>query len=127
MMQNAPLVWGELAVTDMDRATAFYNEHFGCQFRREDNAECQYAVLECEDKQAASIGLIKHPMAKPSMDGSVIYLHFADKLGPLVARLEQAKVEILMPPMGIKEGECGYIALFADSEGNRVGLWCPAL
>ncbi|WP_447018507.1 hypothetical protein [Shewanella algae] len=32
-----------------------------------------------------------------------------------------------MPPMPIKEGECGYCAQIADSEGNRLGLWAMQL
>jgi len=87
MLHQAPLVWGEIAVENMDRALAFYGQHFGVSFRREIMNDMEMAILETEDKQAASIGLVKHEMMLPSMNGSVVYLHLSDKLEPLVARL----------------------------------------
>lgn len=123
MLHQAPLVWGEIAVENMDRALAFYGQHFGVSFRREIMNDMEMAILETEDKQAASIGLVKHEMMLPSMNGSVVYLHLSDKLEPLVARLAANGVTILLPVMAIKEGECGFISLFVDSEGNKVGLW----
>ncbi|MBW8182343.1 VOC family protein [Shewanella nanhaiensis] len=123
MLHQAPLVWGEIAVENMDRAVEFYGKHFGVSFRRETMNDMEMAILETEDKEAASIGLVKHEMMKPSAHGSVLYLHLSDKLTPLVDKIAQAGVNILLPVMPIKEGECGFIALFEDSEGNTVGLW----
>lgn len=123
MLQQAPLVWGEIAVNNMDRAVAFYGKHFSVSFKREIINDMEMAVLETEDKEAASIGLVRHAMMQPSAQGSVLYLHLSDKLSPLVERIAQGGVNILLPVMPIKDGECGFIALFEDSEGNRVGLW----
>lgn len=123
MLQQAPLVWGEIAVENMDRAVAFYSEHFSVSFKRETMNDMEMAVLETEDKEAASIGLVKHEMMKPSAHGSVLYLHLSDELTPLVDKIAQAGVKVLLPVMPIKEGECGFIALFEDCEGNTVGLW----
>lgn len=81
------------------------------------------AIIATQDPQAASVGLVKHPMMQPSADGSVVYLHLSEQLSPLVAKLTQAEVNIVLPVMPINDGECGYIALFVDSEGNKVGLW----
>ncbi|ABL99397.1 VOC family protein [Shewanella amazonensis] len=127
MQATQPLVWGEIAVTDMARAIAFYQAQFDVSFRREDMDEVEYAILECSDEKAATIGLMKHPEFKPGQGGACLYLHLTDNLGQLVGKLEHNQVQIVMPPMGIKGGECGYIALFVDSEGNTVGLWSPAL
>ncbi|GDY25536.1 MULTISPECIES: VOC family protein [unclassified Agarivorans] len=123
MLAVAPLVWGEIAVADMDRALAFYAEHFDLTFRRENMGDMEMAILETEDPEAASIGLCKHEMMKPSLDGSTLYLHLSEKLSPLVNKITDAGVQILLPLTAINEGEHGYIALFVDSEGNKVGLW----
>ncbi|WP_394200452.1 VOC family protein [Shewanella waksmanii] len=123
MLAHAPLVWGEIPVADMDRATAFYQRHFDVQFKYQHNDDMQMAIIETEDPQAASIGLIKHPMMQPSSQGSVVYLHLSPQLTPLVDKLVQAEVKIVLPVMPINDGECGYVALFVDSEGNTVGLW----
>ncbi|NMH64476.1 VOC family protein [Shewanella salipaludis] len=127
MLPIAPLVWGEIPVTDMDRAIAFYQHHFTLAFKNETMGDMEYAVLLTEQPDAASIGLIKHTGTEPSLQGSVVYLHLSDKLQPLLDRLASAGVEILMPATGIKDGECGYCAQFVDSEGNRVGLWARDL
>lgn len=65
MQATQPLVWGEIAVTDMARAIAFYQAQFDVSFRREDMDEVEYAILECSDEKAATIGLMKHPEFKP--------------------------------------------------------------
>ncbi|WP_198782957.1 VOC family protein [Shewanella putrefaciens] len=123
MLSIAPLVWGEIPVSDMNRAIAFYQQHFGVEFKRDDMEDMEYATIVTEDVSAASIGLVKCSMSQPSMQGSTVYLHFSTQLQPLVDKLTAADVNILLPVTPIKEGECGYIALFVDSEGNKVGLW----
>ncbi|MDH1470995.1 VOC family protein [Shewanella sp. GD03713] len=123
MLSIAPLVWGEIPVSDMDRAIAFYQQHFGVEFKRDDMEDMQYATLVTEEEGAASIGLVKYSMSKPSMEGSTVYLHFSAQLQPLVDKLVAANVTMLLPVTPIKDGGCGYIALFVDSEGNKVGLW----
>ncbi|QLE84944.1 VOC family protein [Shewanella sp. Scap07] len=123
MLTHTPLVWGEIPVADMARATAFYQQHFDVEFKHQDSDDMQMAIIATQDPQAASVGLVKHPMMQPSGDGSVVYLHLSEQLSPLVAKLTQAKVNIVLPVMPINDGECGYIALFVDSEGNKVGLW----
>ena len=123
MSHQAPLVWGEIAVDNMDRAVEFYGKHFGVSFRREVMNDMEMAILETQSKEAANIGLVKHEMMKPSPHGSVLYLNLSKKLSPLLESIAKAGVRVLLPVMPIKEGECGYIALFEDSEGNTVGLW----
>lgn len=123
MLSIAPLVWGEIPVSDMNRAIAFYQQHFGVEFKRDDMEDMEYASIVTEDTSAASIGLVKCSMSQPSMQGSTVYLHFSTHLQPLVDKLAAANVNILLPVTPINGGECGYIALFADSEGNKVGLW----
>ena len=126
MLQQAPLVWGEIAVENMSRAIEFYGEHFSATFRKELMNDMQMAILETEQRPGASVALVQHPMMKPSQDGCVVYLHFTEQLTPLVDKLQQAGVTILLPIMAIKEGECGFSCLFIDSEGNKVGLWSPS-
>ncbi|WP_428636749.1 VOC family protein [Shewanella sp.] len=126
-LQQAPLVWGEIAVADMARAKVFYQSQFGVSFREQQMFGMEMAILETEAPQAASIALVKHDMMRPSSEGSILYLHLSDHLAPMVERLERNGVEIALPIMAINEGECGYSCVIVDSEGNRVGLWAPSL
>ncbi|NRA59850.1 MAG: VOC family protein [Psychrobium sp.] len=127
MLPIAPLVWAEIAVADMERAINFYQTHFAVSFKRETIQDIEMAILETSSQEDAGVALVKHQMMQPSMNGSTIYLHLSETLSPLISKLEQAGIEILMPAFAINDGECGYSALFADSEGNKVGLWAKSL
>lgn len=123
MLQQSVLVWGEIAVADMDRAVAFYQQHLGLTFKHESMEGLQMAIVEQQDAHGAGAALVKCDMMTPSMQGSLVYLHLGKPVSEAVAKLEQGGVEILLPAMPIKDGECGHIAIFKDSEGNKVGLW----
>jgi len=127
MLTNAPLVWAEIAVSDMNRAIDFYQTNFNVSFTRQTMDEMEMAILDKKSQEDAGIALVKYHMMTPSMDGATIYLHLSDTLNPLLATLEQAGVKILMAAFPINGGECGYSALFADSEGNKIGLWSKNL
>jgi len=127
MLNNTPLVWAEIAVNDMNRAIEFYQTHLGLTFTREVINDMEMAVINKASQDDAGVALIKHQMMKPSMDGSTIYLHLSDNLSPLLAKLKQQGVIIIMDAIPIHDGECGYSATFADSEGNKVGLWSKNL
>ena len=123
MLEHTPLVWAEIAVTDMSRAQAFYNKHFGLTFKLNVMNDMEMAVVETTEQSMTNLALVKHDMMKPSLDGSTIYLHVTDALAQQMSALQQAGVEVLLPAMPIKDGSCGNIAIFVDSEGNKIGLW----
>jgi predicted enzyme related to lactoylglutathione lyase len=137
MLEHSPLVWAEISVTDMNRAVTFYQTHFSLTFKHEVMNDMEMSIAETVDigdpsAETANIGdpsfaLLKHDMMVPSRDGSTVYLHLSLTLNDKVNEIQKAGVEILLPPMPIKDGECGYIAIFVDSEGNKVGLWSQTL
>lgn len=127
MLEHSPLVWAEIAVTDMNRAMDFYHTHFGLTFIQETIGDMEMAIVETTNTDDASVALMKHEMMKPSKEGSTIYLHLTATLEDKINVLEKANIEIALPAMPIKDGTCGYIAIFIDSEGNKVGLWSQNL
>lgn len=127
MLEHSPLVWAEISVIDMKRAVAFYQTHFGLTFKHEVMNDMEMSIAETANISDPSFALLKHNMMVPSRDGSTVYLHLSLTLEDKVNEIKAAGVEILLPPMPIKEGECGYIAIFIDSEGNKVGLWSQSL
>ena len=127
MLEHSPLVWAEIAVTDMNRAMDFYQTHFGLTFNQETIGDMEMAIVETTDNNDASVALMKHEMMQPSKQGTTIYLHLTATLKEKMDALEKANVEIALPAMPIKDGACGYIAIFIDSEGNKVGLWSKNL
>jgi uncharacterized protein len=127
MLEHPPLVWAEIAVTDMNRAMAFYQDNFALTFKQETINDMEMAIVETTTRGDASVALLKHEMMVPSRDGSTVYLHLTATLQNKVTELERANVEMVLPAMPIKDGECGYIAIFIDSEGNKIGLWSQNL
>jgi len=127
MLEHSPLVWAEIAVTDMNRAVAFYQTHFGLTFKHDVMNDMEMAIVETANIGDPSVALLKHDMMKPSRDGSTVYLHLSLTLNDKVNEIKEAGVEILLPAMPIKDGECGHIAIFVDCEGNKVGLWSQNL
>ena len=69
----------------------------------------------------ASGGLAKSQMHVPSKEGSIIYLNANPALDNVLARIEGAGGEVVVPKTQITE-EIGYMAFFIDTEGNNVAL-----
>jgi len=117
-MANA-LNWFELPVTDLDRATRFYETLLGVPMRREVFQGTPMAIFPYADKGVGG-ALLKMDHRKPSAEGSVVYLDASDKLDACLARAEKAGGAVVLARTEI--GEPGFIALVRDSEGNVVGL-----
>ncbi|HLO78605.1 MAG TPA: VOC family protein [Magnetospirillum sp.] len=118
---HSVIVWFELPVTDLDRAETFYGAVLGHPLRREHSPD---GALEMSvfDPPGAEIkgALVKGDNFVPAPNGTLVYLHAGDDLAAPLARVEKAGGTVVMPKTAI--GPYGHIAIFTDSEGNRVGL-----
>ncbi len=123
-MQNNAIGWVEVPVTDMDRAIRFYQTVFDFKIERQQLGPLDMGWFPwVEDGLGASGSLVYHKeMYKPSNDGVLIYFtaHSGDLQNEL-DRVEGAGGQVLQPKTLITE-EIGYMAVFIDSEGNRVAL-----
>ena len=61
---------------------------------------------------------------KPSAAGSLVYLNGGEDLSTPLGRVEKAGGAVVMPKTKISD-EIGYIAMFTDTEGNRVAFHAP--
>lgn len=121
-MQNA-LNWFEIPAADLDRAARFYERVFDAPLRREKMCDAELAVFPYAETGVGG-SLIAHANIAPRDNGTLVYLNAGEDLSPLLGRVEAAGGRIAMPKTEITP-EIGYIALFIDSEGNRVGLHSP--
>jgi predicted enzyme related to lactoylglutathione lyase len=112
--------WFEIPVSDLDRATRFYESVFATGLRREEMNGMRMAVFSCE-QPATGGALLACAEGKPGDHGVVIYLDGGGDLGVPLGRVSGAGGKVLMEKTRISP-EIGYIGMFADSEGNRVGL-----
>lgn len=60
---------------------------------------------------------------EPSSEGSLLYFAVNERLSDVLARVDDAGGEVLIPPYGL--GTNGYAAVLLDCEGNRIALHGP--
>ena len=119
---NNVINWFEIPVAEMDRAVAFYEPVLQVTLRRE-NMDCaEMAVFPYQDP-APGGALAKFDGVKPSDQGCIIYLH-TDNLAATLDRVSSAGGRCVFGPLELAK-DIGTIALFIDSEGNRIGLHQP--
>ena len=102
----------ELPVESVDRAAAFYKQVFGWHFQPPDGG---VAYLDSRPE----VGLSEH--GTPSGDG-VRPTVSVSSIEETLATAELAGGRTLEPATDVG---IGWTAMFEDTEGNHVGLWCP--
>ncbi|MGX1929188.1 VOC family protein [Flagellimonas sp. 2504JD4-2] len=114
--------WFEIPVTDMERASTFYNKVFQIEIQVQDFGGTLMGWFPwAEGKPGANGSLIQHESYNPSeTHGVLVYFASADVQNEL-DRVESAGGKILRPKTQISP-EVGYMGVFSDSEGNRIAL-----
>ena len=116
--------WFEIPATDLNRATKFYETIFDTQLIPMDMPEIKMRMFALTDMMSGVGGAVVDSGGshKPSAThGPLIYLNGSPDLQIVLDRVEPAGGEVLMPKTEITP-EYGYMALFLDTEGNRIGL-----
>lgn len=112
--------WFEIPSVDFQRAVSFYSSILDAnievqQFNGMDMGFFPYA------EGSVSGAVVSYPDSKPSTDGVLIYLNGGDDLTAVLERVEPAGGKIAMPKTEISS-DIGFMAMFFDSEGNKVAL-----
>ena len=119
--ENA-LNWFEISVSDIGRATKFYETIFDIQLQQQEMMGMKMAFFPYEDMNGkVSGGLVQGPIHKPSADGAKIYLNANPDLSDALSKIEAAGGKVVMTKTKISD-EVGYMAFFTDTEGNTVAL-----
>ncbi len=122
-MERNMVGWFEIPVVDMDRAKEFYDTVFQISIQLHDLGGTKMGWFPADyDKPGTSGSLIQNKdWYKPSnTDGVLIYFSSADVDNEL-SRVEKAGGKITQPKTQISP-DIGYMALFVDTEGNRIAL-----
>ncbi len=114
-----PVAFFEVISPNQERAQKFYAELFSWQVSA-DPAMGGYALVDTGAGPGAVGGGIGASMA-PEDTGVKIYMR-VDDLEAYMSRAEQLGGARVTPPMELP-GDFGTIAIIADPDGNRVGLW----
>lgn len=114
------LNWFEIPAIDFARAKTFYATVLDAQIHEDPNT--QYAYLPSDPQKGGFGGAIASgENFVPSMTGTTVYLDGGNDLSIPLSRVESAGGTIILPKTNIGENR-GFIALFIDTEGNKVGF-----
>jgi len=122
-MDNA-ISWFEIPATDIDRAQQFYETVFQITMQPMDFQQTKMRMFPIDDPMKGIGGTIidSGGFHKPSAtDGPLIYLNGNPNVQIFLDRVEAAGGKIMVPKTEISP-EYGYMAVFLDTEGNRVAL-----
>ncbi len=116
--------WFEIPATDLSRAQKFYETIFNIQMIPFDTPNFQMSMFPVEDMMNGIGGAISKAEGfyKPSAsDGPLVYLNANPDVQNVLDKIEAAGGKIVVPKTQISP-EFGYMAVFLDTEGNRVAL-----
>lgn len=124
MVFTHAISWFEIPTQDLDRAQKFYEAIFDIQLIPVDMPQLQMRMFPVSDMMNGVSGSLVYnaDFFKPSAtDGPLIYLNGNPDVQIVLDRIEAAGGKIMVPKTQISP-EHGYMAVFIDTEGNRVGL-----
>jgi uncharacterized protein len=124
MVFNNAISWFEIPTTDLQRAQTFYETIFEIQMIPMDTPNLKMRMFPVQDPMNGVGGALCYAdgFYKPSStDGTLIYLNANPDVQIVLDRIDKAGGKIMVPKTQISP-EHGYMAVFIDSEGNRVAL-----
>lgn len=122
MKQNA-IGWFDIYVSDMDRATDFYQAVFKKTLevmKDPTDSNVQMKAFPTDmGVYGAGGALVQREGANPGVGGTTVYFGVED-CSIEEARVSDAGGQVIRPKMSI--GDFGWISLCMDTEGNMFGL-----
>ncbi len=122
-MQHA-ISWFEIPTTDINRAQKFYEAVFQIQMTPIDMENIKMRMFPLDNPMEGVGGALVDTggFHKPSTtDGVLIYLNGNPDVQIFMDRVEAAGGKTIVPKMEISP-EYGDMAIFMDTEGNRIAL-----
>ena len=122
IFKNA-ISWFEIPALDLDRAQKFYEAVFDIRMVSLDLPELKMRMFPIENSMNVGGALCYNEnFYKPSStDGPLIYLNANPDVQDILDKIEAAGGKIIVPKTEISP-EYGHMAVFIDSEGNRIAL-----
>ncbi len=110
----------EIPATNFTRAKDFYSTLFNTEMHVQSIMGSQMAFFNAPDN-GVSGAICTGEGYEPSKVGTLPYLNGGEDLENVLQKVPEAGGEILMPKTHVSE-EVGYVAMFLDTEGNRIAL-----
>ncbi len=122
-MQNA-ISWFEIPTTNIDRAQKFYEAIFGITLIPMDMPNIKMRMFPLDDMMTQVGGALVDSGGfhkASATDGPLIYLNGNPDVQHIMDKVVEAGGSILVPKTEISP-EYGFMGVFMDTEGNRIGL-----
>jgi hypothetical protein len=115
--------WFEIPTTDLDRATRFYEAIFQVKLNPLDLPNIRMRMFPLKNMNDVGGALVdsKGFHIPSATDGPLLYLNANPDVQDVLDRIPAAGGKVLMPKTMISP-EYGHMALFLDTEGNRIAL-----
>ncbi|MEM8731363.1 MAG: VOC family protein [Pseudomonadota bacterium] len=111
-------VWAEIPVTDLDKATAFYEAVFETELKRNDMGP--NPIVDFQTKGGMGVAGHLYP-GVPAARGSGPTVHLSVQgLEAAIERVKAAGGTVVSPPIEIPPGRFAYCE---DLDGNSLGLF----
>lgn len=114
------VVWFEIPVTDMDKATTFYNDVFQTELMMQDMGPNMTAIFKAKEYEAGVGGHLYPGKPAAKGTGSTIHIPCPDTLEATMERVIKAGGEVVSDPIAIPAGRFVYAL---DIDGNSIGLF----
>jgi predicted enzyme related to lactoylglutathione lyase len=111
--------WFEIPVADFDRAKKFYSNILAQELQDMDTGASRMGIIPTQDGVGGAI--VCGEGYVPSEQGALIYLNGGSDLNTILSKVEEAGGRVIMPKWQISP-EIGHMAMFHDTEGNRLAL-----
>lgn len=112
------LVWFDVPVADLERASTFYSAVLRIDVHREESDGFAFAVLAHEDGNGGC--LVPNEKEISATAGILCYMNTDGRIRDAVAKVSEHGGEVVQPVHAI--GPHGFRAIVHDSEGNRLAL-----
>lgn len=122
-MQNA-ISWFEIPTNDISRAQKFYETIFGITMTAMDLPNIKMRMFPLDDMMTQVGGALVDSGGfhkASATDGPLIYLNANPDVQNVLDKVVEAGGSIMVPKTEIS-AEYGFMAVFTDTEGNRIGL-----
>jgi hypothetical protein len=123
MIFTNAISWFEIPATDLNRAQKFYEAIFDISMIPLDTPGIKMRMFPLENMTGVGGAVVDSDgfHKSSSTDGPLLYLNANPDVQRVLDKIEAAGGKITMPKTQISP-EYGYMAVFIDTEGNRVAL-----
>ncbi|GAA4308618.1 VOC family protein [Pontixanthobacter gangjinensis] len=124
MKNENPVVWFEIYVDDLERATSFYEKVFKTELSEIGDPTNEglkmMAFPQNMESQGKTGGALVKTEGMPAGGNSTVVYFYSEDCSTEEARVKDAGGEVLRSKMSI--GEFGFVSIIKDTEGNMIGI-----